>query len=338
MRVSPALALATSLVVIFAAPHAARGWGATGHRIIGRLAIQSLPAELPDFLRSGAAQEAIGELAREPDRWKDSGLAHDAGRDPAHYLDLGDDGRVFGGPLLAELPATRADYETALRAVGSDSWHAGYLPYAIVDGWQQLTKDLAYWRVETAAARKVEDRAHRAWMAADARRRKNLILRDLGVLAHYVGDGSQPMHVSAHFNGWGPGPNPEGFTQSHVHAYFEGAFVRNDIDADIVRPQMKPYEEHSGAIAQRAAAYLAATNAEVIPYYRLQKSGGFQEGDARGRTFAARRLAAGAAELRDEIVDAWRASSRMAVGYPGIRLADVLAGKVDPYDSLYGLD
>jgi hypothetical protein len=102
---------------------------------------------------------------------------------------------------------------------------------------------------------------------------------------------------------------------------------------------MRPYNDHPvGGITQRAAEYLAATNAEVVPFYRLQKSGGFKDGDARGRVFAAQRLAAGAAELRDEIVDAWRASSRLGVGYPAVKLADVLAGKVDPYDSLYGLD
>ena len=28
---------------------------------------------------------------------------------------------------------------------------AGYLPYSIVDGWQQLVKDFGYWRVLVAA-------------------------------------------------------------------------------------------------------------------------------------------------------------------------------------------
>jgi hypothetical protein len=289
-------------------------------------------------LRSEPAQDAVGELAREPDRWKDAGLTHDSERDPGHYLDLDDDGTVLGGPALAALPATRAEYDAALRKVGWDSWRAGYLPYAIIDGWQQLTKDFAYWRAETAAARTVDNRVHRAWMAADARRREALILRDVGVLAHYVGDGSQPLHVSVHFNGWGPGPNPEGFTEEHVHAFFEGAFVRAYIDPDTVHADMKPYVAELGGIARRTAAYLAATNAEVIPFYRLQKSGAFQGGDARGRAFAARQLAAGAAELRDDIIDAWRASERAAVGYPEVKVADVLAGKVDPYDSLYGLD
>jgi len=316
----------------------ALAWGATGHRLIGREALLALPEETPSFLREPAAVELIGELAREPDRWRDAGKPHDPDRDPAHFVDLGDDGTIFGGPALSALPETRAAYDAALRAVGVDSWKAGYLPYSIIDGWQQLAKDFAYWRVEAKASVKVSDPAHRAWMAADLVERRALILRDLGVLAHYVGDGSQPLHVSIHFNGWGPGPNPEGFTQDHVHGPFEGEFVRNFVAAKDVRAAVSPYADCGCDIAHWAAAYLAATNHQVIPFYVLQKAGGFVGGDPRGRAFAAARLAAGASALRDLVVDAWRASAAGRVGWPAVAVADVEAGKIDPYDSLYGTD
>jgi len=320
------------------APHSVLAWGSTGHRIIGRLAIEALPADLPAFLRSRSSVEAIGELAREPDRWRDAGRIHDADRDPGHFVDVGDDGRIMGGPLLADLPPTRALYETALRSAGADSWKAGYLPYSIIDGWQQLTKDFAYCRAETAAARKVADPAHRAWLAEDARRRESLILRDLGTLAHYVGDGSQPMHVSIHYNGWGALPNPEGFTQDRVHAFFEGAFIRDFVDPAAVRADMSPYRDCRCSIEQRTVGYLQATNATVIPFYRLQKTRAFVDATAAGRAFAAARVAAGADELRDEIIGAWRASAAGEVGYPAVKVSDIVAGKVDPYDALYGLD
>ncbi len=32
-----------------------------------------------------------------------------------------------------------------------------------------------------------------------------------GWLGHYVGDGSQPLHVTVNYNGW-TGPNPHGYT------------------------------------------------------------------------------------------------------------------------------
>jgi hypothetical protein len=263
---------------------------------------------------------------------------HDSERDAAHFLDLGDDGRLFGGPALAALPATRADYDTALRAVGADSWKAGYLPYAIVDGWQQLAKDFAYWRVDTVASRTVANAAHRAWFAADARRRRALTLRDLGALAHYVGDGSQPMHVSIHFNGWGDFPNPDGYTQERIHAPFEGEFVRANVSQAQVRAAMTPYRDCQCGIETRTRDYLAATNQTVRPLYQLYKDGGFKKGDARGRDFATARLAAAASELRDDIIDAWRASATSDVGWPAVKVADVVSGKIDPFDSLFGED
>jgi hypothetical protein len=316
----------------------ALAWGAAGHRLIGREAVLVLPSETPAFLRSIASADAVGELAREPDRWKGSGRTHDADRDPAHFLDLGDDGAIFGGPALASLPETRAAYDTSLRAVGVDGWKAGYLPYAIVDGWQQLVTDFAYFRAETAAAKAVGDPAHRAWFSADLTERQALILRDLGVLAHYVGDGGQPLHVSIHFNGWGAGPNPEGFTLDKVHGPFEGAFVHDHVTAEAVRAAMRPYEDCRCGIAHWTAAYLAETNREVVPFYRLYKEGAFVGDDARGRAFATARLADGASGLRDLTVDAWRASAAARVGWPEVSVADVEAGKIDPYDSLYGID
>ncbi len=321
-----------------AAPDCGWAWGAAGHRIIGRLAVESLPADLPRFLRTREATVSIGELAREPDRWRQAGRAHDTDLDPGHFVDVDDAGKVLGGPQLADLPPTRAAFETALRSAGTDQWRAGYLPYSIVDGEEQLAKDFAYWRAETAAGHSVANPEHRAWLTKDAEMREGLILRDLGVLAHYVGDGSQPLHVSVHFNGWGPYPNPEGFTEDKIHAYFEGEFVHDFVSEAAVRADMTPFRDCRCSLERRTADYLGATAAEVTPLYRLEKAGGFENGDSRGRTFAASRLAAAADELRDDIIEAWRSSFAGEVGYPPLKVADILAGKADPFDALFGLD
>jgi len=326
------------LALALAIPGSAVAWGATGHRVIGRLAIETLPPDLPTFLGAPGSAEAVGELAREPDRWKDSGRTHDADRDPAHFVDVGDDGRVLGGPLLAALPPTREGYDSDLRNVGADSWKAGYLPYAIIDGWQQLAKDFAYWRVDAAAARTVADPAHRRWFVADGSRRESLILRDIGALAHYVGDGAQPLHVSIHSNGWGPFPNPEGFTEKRIHAPFEGYFVRTYVTSDAVRAAMAPYQTCRCAIEARTIAYLSATHDQVEALYRLYKLGAFDGADLRGQAFVVARLAAGADALRDLVVDAWGASADGQVGWPAVKVADAMAGRIDPYDSLYGTD
>lgn len=335
---SPRFRLMIGIGLVLLLSGQAFAWGAAGHRLIGRVAVAALPPELPTFLRSPVAVDAVGELAREPDRWKDAGRLHDSERDTAHFLSLSDDGRVLGGPSLLALPTTRQDYDAALRAVGADSWKAGWLPYAIIDGWQQLTKDLAYWRVDAAAGANVADPMHRAWFVADRTRREALILRDLGTLAHYVGDASQPMHVSVHFNGWGNFPNPEGFTQTRFHAAFEGAFVHTFVTQADVAAAMAPYTGCQCPIVQRTGAYLAATNAEIAPLFRLQKADGFVGGDVRGRAFVTNRLAAGAAQLRDMSIEAWWASENTAVGWPSVKVVDVEAGRIDPWESLYGSD
>jgi hypothetical protein len=102
---------------------------------------------------------------------------------------------------------------------------------------------------------------------------------------------------------------------------------------------MAPFHDCACQIQQRVGGYLMDDVRQVVPFYELQKAGAFQPGVARGVDFTVARVAAGAAELRDEIVLAWRASTDVKVGYkPELSVADVEAGKVDPYDSLYGVD
>ena len=321
--------------LLAAAPGAAFAWGASGHRMIGEAAVQALPPELPAFLHGVQAVVDAGEFSREPDRSKASGKIHDADRDPGHFLDLGDDGSVFGGPKLAALPPTREDYDAALRAVGVDSWKAGYLPYSIVDRWQQLAHDFAYWRVLTAALANPAWAGHRAWFEADLRRREARIVEDIGELSHYVGDGGQPLHVTIHFNGWGPYPNPQGFTQARVHGPFEGDLVRAEVKLADVAARMTPASLCQCTIERRAAEYLAGTNRLVGPFYQLEKAGGLAPGDPRGQAFAADKLARSASELRDEIVQAWIASADEAVGWKPVTPADVAACRADPFPALY---
>ena len=50
---------------------------------------------------------------------------------------------------------------------------------------------------------------------------------DTGQLSHFVGDGSQPLHVTIHFNGWGSDqPNPQGYSNARLHGPFESDLVQ----------------------------------------------------------------------------------------------------------------
>lgn len=317
----------------------ALAWGSSGHRMIGEAAVEALPAELPPFVRSTASAKAVGELSREPDRSRGSGRTHDADRDPGHFIDGGDDGKVAGVLPLGALPPTREDYETALRGAGTSSWKMGYLPYSIIADWQQLAKDFAYWRADDAGARHTGDPKHRAWLEQDRARRESQILVDIGLLSHFVGDGSMPLHVSVHFNGWGAFPNPNGYTEDKVHVPWEGPYTRQVVDFEAMKAAMAPFHDCGCPIEQRVGAYLMGDLTTTVPFYELDKAGAFKPGVAKGVDFTTGRVAAGASELRDEIVLAWRASAAGKVGYqPELSVGDVESGKVDPYDSLYGDD
>ncbi|MDO9248021.1 MAG: S1/P1 Nuclease [Phenylobacterium sp.] len=329
------LALHLAAVLIAAAPAPALAWSNTGHRMIGQEATRALPPTLPAFLRSPAAIQAIGELSREPDRIKGSGKVHGSNLDPAHFVDYEEDGRILGGPRLDALPPTRAAYETALRAAGQDSWKAGYLPYAIIEKYQQLVTDMGYWRMGMAAEGREKNKARRAWLHADRLRREQLMLVTIGYLAHYVGDGSQPLHVSGHYNGWGDYPNPNGYTTAKIHAPFEDVFATQYVTPTMVRANLLPPQTADGPIEARVSAYLRIAGRQVVPLYELEKAGGFSPANPKGVAFATERLAAGASELRDLITEAWAESLTVKLGWPAASVADSVSGKVDPYDSLF---
>ena len=321
-----------------AAPTPLLAWGNAGHRMIGEAAAAALTPETPGFLRTQQAIRDIGELSREADRSKGAGRLHDQDRDPGHFVDLDEDGKILGGPPMLPLSPTRAEYETTLRTHGLDQWKGGYLPYAILDRYQQLTTDFAYWRVLKAAEANPKWRANRQWFREDRLRREALILKSVGELSHFISDGSQPLHVTTHYNGWGDYPNPNGFSTARLHGPFESDLVRERVRPADVRTRMAPFRPCGCAIEKRVADYLVTTGKLVIPFYELEKAGGLKPGDPRGPEFAADRMAVGASELRDVIVEAWRASENSKIGWKPVAVKDVLAGAADPYPSLYGVD
>ena len=320
--------LLTILLLLLLVPGAAFGWGATGHEFASGVGAEILPEEIPAFVRQPAVIAEIAVLGRELDRSKGTGDPHDRERDPGHFVNLDDSQRVVGVLRLDMLPPTREAYDTILRTRNFTQYSAGYLPYSIVDGWQQLAKDFAYWRAASVGARTAVDPAERAWFDTDRQRRETLVIRDLGVWSHYVGDASQPMHVSMHFDGWGPFDNPRGFsTKRGLHAQFEGAFVKSNVKRDAVKAATVPYRACTCSIWDRMRSLLLASQAQVVPLYELEQKGAFVDGNPAGIAFATARLADSASVLRDMIVDAWRASEDMTVGYPVIPLRDIESGK-----------
>ena len=101
------------------------------------------------------------------------------------------------------------------------------------------------------------------------------MIRDLGVWSHYVGDASQPLHVSEHFDGWGPFPNPCGFsTAKGIHANFEGAFVRPMSTGEAVAGALSPLRLLG---PDRARALILESQGLVVAFYELEQKGAFTD-------------------------------------------------------------
>ncbi|MBS0421369.1 MAG: S1/P1 Nuclease [Proteobacteria bacterium] len=333
-------------------------WGHTGHVEISRIAIEKLPEELPAFLRNDFAAATIGELGPEADESKTTGIftgidpkfgiqttrtVHDQERDPGHFMDIDDTGIVTGGKvMLSMLPATRETFDTAERA-GGQTQYAGYLPYEMLDGFQQLRKDFGMWRAFKVGLLTSRKESDRKYFLTHLALREQLIIRDLGYWSHFVADASQPMHVSIHFNGWGPFPNDNGFTQDKkFHAQFEGSFVRNFIDFRKVAEAVRPYTDRGVSTNEaRVPLYLAETLSQVVPVYQAALSSGndnYTSAKPLEVAIVTQQLAAGASELRDEIVDAWNQSTQITVGFPLVTVADILSGAAVVTPATFGAD
>ena len=117
------------------------------------------------------------------------------------------------------------------------------------------------------------------------------------------------MHTTIHSDGWGDYPNPKGYsTEQGFHTRFESVFVGENIERDEVLQRVPPPAPCDCDIMARVRTYLAASNAQVIPLYELEKHDAFAGPNQPGEDFVATRMAAAVGEIRDLVIMAWNAS------------------------------
>jgi hypothetical protein len=299
-------------------------WSLKGHQIIGVVAMANLPAEVPPFLRAQAAKDEIIYLQSEEDRLK-IGEADEAAWTSEwttdHYVDVGDGGMIAGVVSLDNLPKTRDAYEQALMRSTHrvDAYRIGFLPYAVLEGYEQVRSDFALWRLAAADAAAAKGDAARD-AATVVKYREALIIHDIGIFSHFVGDGSQPLHVSIHYNGWGDYPNPHGFSADRrTHAQFEDDWVDRYMTSTVVMPFFQPAAQLSTIPLPEIGRYLGESVAQVVPFYELKARGGFALDDTTSDAhrdsirFTAPRLAAASRMLDSLILTAWRTSADLAL-------------------------
>jgi len=157
--------------------------------------------------------------------------------------------------------------------------------------------------------------------------------------SHFVGDASQPLHVSVHYNGWGNYPNPNGYSNSRtIHARFETALVKAAASDAGVAAGIGAYRPSAAPIEARVATYLRASLAAVPRVYALEAAGAIDVASPDAAALVIERLAAGAAMLRDLTADAWIASGQKKVGYPALAVSDVESGKIVLTRAAFGGD
>jgi hypothetical protein len=302
LRPIAAVALLPLLVV-----QPAFAWGGDGHMMINRLAGAALPADVPEFLRSKAAVDALQFYGPVPDtqfRGRSEPELNAVGA-PDHFIDL------EWADLVGPLPRNRYDYVRALEK--AQLAHPDLQLTAEKVGLQPYQTNELYERLKAAM------RDYRGLVAAkqDTKPVEAEIVFLAGWLGHYVGDGSMPLHTSIQYNGW-TGANPNGYTtEHHIHALFESDFVHATVKPGDVAPlvaEAKPVVMND--VFEGYMKYLRHSNTLVEKTYQLEKAGAFTgSGTPDGKAFVDERLAAGAIELRDMIYTAWVKSGDPVPGY-----------------------
>jgi hypothetical protein len=271
--------------------------------MINRLAAEHLPADFPAFLRTPAAIDEIEYLGPEPDRWRSPGEPElSNAQAPEHFIDL-----ELADMVGNQLPRRRYDFIAALYAAGLTHPNlaaelrpekVGLQPYVTAEVYQRLKAAMREYRALLAQSK-------------DTKPVEQAIIFYMGWLGHYVGDGSQPLHVTVNYDGWVGKENPNGYTTPHgIHAKFESTFVAANIkDADVA-PLMTGPREMSD-VFDDYVAYLRSSARLIERTYQLEKLGSFEgAGTADSKQFTAERLAAGASELRDLYYSAWLESAK----------------------------
>lgn len=299
-----------------------RAWDYEVHRAIVDLAFAALPTNYPAFVFEPAARERVRFLSGEPDRWRNAAsevlFSHATAAD--HYLDLEDLEPLeltpetlpvfryeFAARVLAARTAHPERFETIDPARDRDRTRAfpGFLPWTITEGVGHLKSAFSYLRAyETLGG-----------SAAEIENARQNVLYAMGILSHFVGDATQPLHTTRHHHGW-VGANPKGYTTDRgIHAWIDGGFFERTggVQVEALRPRLRPARVmetggSSESLFRAITAWLVEQHRQVEPLYQQQKEGRFSavgpEGQA-GRLLLEEQLLRAAQMLADLWLTAW---------------------------------
>jgi hypothetical protein len=299
------------------------GWDYEAHRVINQLALASLPADFPAFVRPSEAQERVAFLGGEPDRWRNTPdllLRHFNG--PDHYFDVEDLEPLhltvdslshFRYEFMAQLALARVTYATNLppldNARNTDKTRelAGFLPWTMAEYYSKL-------KSQFSCLKEFEENGTPEEIA-NARQDTLYIM---GVMGHFVGDATQPLHTTKHYNGW-VGNNPKDYTTSrNFHALIDGGYLnKTGLSLDELRKQLQTAQPlRTGSANSKnddlfadLTKFMLEQNKLVEPLYQMEKEGKFTgEGETglQGRAMLSSQLVKAGQMLGNLWLTAWQ--------------------------------
>jgi hypothetical protein len=329
MKFSPtrrALLLAASVLL----PSALQAWNYdSGHRLVNQVALASLPAEFPAFVKMPENAERIAFLSGEGDRFRnvsEGAMRQSGGSWTDHFIDL--ERLPMAGIDPAKVPSFRLDFVVAFAAgrkehadrfpaidPARNSDHTaewdGFLPWRIYEDYLRLKSAFTYLKVYEELGTPEE--------IANA---KANVVYYMGVMGHFVGDASQPLHTTMQYNGWMVGPNPKGFTTwNGFHSWVDsGFFYRSGFTPADFLPRavpakpisLQPQPDGRDPLFVHVMNFIIEQNKLVEPLYQLEKDGKFTNNNLppspEGKEFLRTQLLKGGQLLGELWLTAWRAA------------------------------
>ena len=279
-------------------------WGAKGHGIVNSEAAEHMPDEMPPFFRE--ASDRLGVLGAHPDELRFRALRHLNNSNAVdHYINT----ELLHGQ---EAPRDRYSYALKVKELEPDNnqpQKAGTLPYRMAETYETLVAEFTLYRQELARSGPDDPKVKQF--------QENAIYT-AGMLGHFVGDATQPLHTTVHHDGWDESrePNPEGFrTKPGIHSQFETKLVEKSVDPSAVAEKIPARAtRYEGDPLDWGFNLINESQGFVRDVYRYEKAGELSPTNPSPRALdlAESRLARGAEVLRDLWYTAWVRSGELA--------------------------
>ncbi len=204
-------------------------WGAKGHQTVNKAAAELMTSDAASFFQRN--KEVLADMSTVPDfAWKKKGTYQQ--ERALHFFQWDRYGKSPMAKSLAQFGAPEA-----IKGLGHD----------FVD-----ENGSSVWRIGQIYGRMVVELKKKNWEG---------VLQMAGVMGHYVGDMSQPMHMTSDYDG-------QSINRRGVHSYFETSLVEplSDVTlvSDAVRDGSATRQSLDQAVAYSTGAKLVAVQQMAV--------------------------------------------------------------------------